>query len=125
MYKKLIFSLIVALAGLTSCNNNSSYKNVSISDLKVANEANYLILDVRQPEEYQQGHVPNAKLIPLGELESRISEIPDDTTVYVICRSGNRSKTAAGILSKNGKTDERNVEGGTLAWQAAGYSVIR
>ena len=122
MFKKLILGV---LATLTACNSNSAFKNVSVSDLKTANEPNMLIVDVRQPEEYAQGHVPGAKLIPLGQLESKLAEIPDNAPVYVICRSGSRSKTASDILVKNGKIDVRNVQGGTLAWQAAGYTVNR
>ena len=122
MFKKLILGV---LATLTACSSNSAFKNVSVSDLKNANEPNMLIVDVRQPEEYAQGHVPGAKLIPLGQLESKLAEIPDNAPVYVICRSGSRSKTASDILVKNGKIDVRNVQGGTLAWQAAGYTVNR
>jgi rhodanese-related sulfurtransferase len=125
MFKKLSLSLIAALTGLTACNTNAAYKNVSVGDLKAANEPNRLILDVRQPNEFSDGHVPGAKLIPLGELEARLSDVPNDAAVYVICRSGNRSKTASDILTKNGKTDVRNVQGGTLAWQAAGFPVER
>ncbi|MFN3266997.1 MAG: rhodanese-like domain-containing protein [Deinococcales bacterium] len=122
MLRKLVLS---ALATLTACNSSTAHKNVTVSDLKNANEPNSFILDVRQPEEYAQGHVPRAKLIPLGQLESRLGEIPDNAPIYVICRSGNRSKTASVILAKNGKTDVRNVQGGMLAWQTAGYAVSR
>ena len=125
MLKQLTFSLVAALTGLTACNTNTAYKNVSVGDLKAATEPNRLILDVRQPEEFTQGHVPGAKLIPLGELGTRLSDVPNDAPIYVICRSGNRSKTASSLLVKNGKADVRNVEGGTLAWQAAGYPVER
>ena len=118
-------TLANALTGLTACNTNTAYKNVSVGDLKAATEPNRLILDVRQPEEFTQGHVPGAKLIPLGELGTRLSDVPNDAPIYVICRSGNRSKTASSLLVKNGKADVRNVEGGTLAWQAAGYPVER
>jgi rhodanese-related sulfurtransferase len=96
-----------------------------VNDLKNATEPNRIILDVRQPEEFADGHVSGAKLIPLGQLEANLAQISDDAPIYVICRSGNRSKTASDILVKGGKKDVRNVEGGIIAWQAAGYSVSR
>lgn len=125
MLKKLSLSLIAAITGLTACNTNTAYKNVSVNELKTSSEPNRLILDVRQPEEFAQGHVPGAKLIPLGELQSRLADVPNDVPVYVICQSGRRSQSASDILSKNGKTDVRNVQGGTLAWKAAGFPVER
>lgn len=118
----LIFSLLLALM---SCNKASAYKNVAVSDLHRASEAEYVLLDVRQPDEYAEGHVQGSRLIPLGELEARVSQLPDDKPIYVICRSGNRSRTASQILNKAGKKDVRNVQGGMLAWVAAGYPVER
>ena len=125
MLKKLVLGLTAILSSLTACNTDSVYKNVSVADLKAASEPNRMILDVRQPEEFAQGHVQGAKLIPLGQLEANLARVPDNAPVYVICRSGSRSMRASDILVKNGKTDVRNVKGGTLAWQAAGYPVAR
>ena len=118
----LILSLLLVLA---SCNKASAYKNVSVSDLHGASETKLVLLDVRQPDEFAEGHVQGSRLIPLGELEARTAELPDDQPIYVICRSGNRSKTASQILNKAGKKDVRNVQGGILAWVAAGYPVQR
>jgi rhodanese-related sulfurtransferase len=115
---------VILIALLSAC-TNSSYKNVSVNDLNTVASTNPMILDVRQPEEYAAGHVKNAKLVPLASLESRLSEIPSDQAVFVICHTGRRSKIASELLNKNGKTDIRNVEGGMVAWQAAGFSVER
>ena len=118
------FALILIVI-LTAC-TNSSFRNVSVNDLNnTAVSTNPIILDVRQPEEYASGHVKNAKLIPLASLESRLNEIPNDQTVFVICQSGRRSKIASELLSQHRKTDIRNVEGGMTAWQAAGFAVER
>jgi rhodanese-related sulfurtransferase len=125
MLKQLSLSLIAAINNLTARNTSSAYKNVSVNDLKTSNEPNRLILDVRQPQEFAHGHVPGAKLIPLGELRARLADVPNDVPVYVICQSGRRSQSASEILSKNGKTDVRNVQGGTGAWMAAGFAVQR
>ncbi len=102
---------------------DTTYKNVSVQDLAKANEANRIILDVRELDEYEAGHVADSLLIPVGELASRTSELPKDAPLYVICRSGNRSKQASEILLKAGFKDVRNVEGGILAWQSAGLAV--
>ena len=83
------------------------------------------LLDVREPWEYQAGHVPGAHLIPLGELEERVSEVPRDREVLAICHSGQRSLAAAGYLQHLGYAAVRNVDGGTAAWIERGYPVER
>ena len=81
------------------------------------------LLDVREPWEYQDGHVPGAQLIPLGELEQRVGEVPRDRPVLAICHSGQRSLAAAGYLLKLGYPSVSNVDGGTAAWIERGYPV--
>lgn len=115
----------VLLLALVGCAPKLAYKNVSVGDLKAASEANYVILDVRRPDEYAAGHVPGARLLPVDEVASREVELSKDTTYYVICHSGNRSKVASETLAKAGFKDIRNVEGGIQAWEAAGYPVER
>ena len=79
------------------------------------------LLDVREPWEYLAGHVPGAQLIPLGELEQRVSEVPRNREVLAICHSGQRSLAAAGYLLQLGYTAVSNVDGGTAAWIESGY----
>jgi rhodanese-related sulfurtransferase len=81
------------------------------------------LLDVREPWEYHQGHVPGAQLIPLGELEQRVSEVPRDRPVLAICHSGQRSLAAAGYLQQLGYPTVSNVDGGTAAWIERGFPV--
>jgi rhodanese-related sulfurtransferase len=83
------------------------------------------LLDVREPWEYAAGHVPGAALIPLGELEQRVSEVPRERAVLAICHSGSRSLAAAGYLRSLGYPDVSNVDGGTAAWIERGYPVER
>ena len=85
-----------------------------------------LLLDVREPQEYAQGHAPGSVLIPLGELDQRLAEISQykDKPVALICRSGNRSAHAQKVLLKAGFTATTNIEGGMIAWQRAGLPVI-
>ncbi|MGI9032362.1 MAG: rhodanese-like domain-containing protein [Acidimicrobiales bacterium] len=80
------------------------------------------VIDVRQPEEYDGGHVPGARLIPLSEVGMRVREVPADGPVYVICLSGSRSQRAAEFLRRQG-IDALNVAGGTKAWVESGRPV--
>src|SRR6516162_477112 len=77
------------------------------------------LLDVREPEEWEAGHVPGAVHIPLGELGARYTELEQDRPLYVICRSGNRSGHAARALAGAG-WDASNVSDGMIGWHAAG-----
>ena len=82
-----------------------------------------VLLDVREPSEYAEGHIPGVALIPMGEVPNRLSEIPKDKTVIVTCRSGNRSGQIAEYLRQQGYDDVHNMKGGILAWQDAGLPV--
>lgn len=77
------------------------------------------VLDVRQPEEYQSGHIAGAKLIPLSQLGSRLHELPRDREIVCVCRSGSRSSAATRQLQASGYTCY-NLSGGMIAWQRAG-----
>lgn len=82
------------------------------------------ILDVRQPDEFRAGHIPGAKVIPLGELGSRQGELPRNRDILCVCRSGARSGVAARQLRDQG-LNAINLRGGMIAWQGAGYTVKR
>ena len=82
-----------------------------------------IIIDVRTPQEYTQGHLPKAQNIPLQELEKRMGELSahKNKELFLVCASGGRSHTATQTLLKNGFTKAQNVLGGTRGWQAKGY----
>ncbi len=98
--------------------------NISVDEASELFKQGAYMLDVRQPEEWAQGHIDGAILIPLGELESRISEIPTDRDVLIICRSGNRSTQARELLRSAGLTRTTSIMGGMNAWLAAGLPVV-
>ncbi|MFD2607916.1 rhodanese-like domain-containing protein [Deinococcus taklimakanensis] len=75
-----------------------------------------LLVDVREPGEYQEVHAEGAQLLPLGELEARHAELPRDRELVMICRSGARSARAAEYLLGQGFERVVNLAGGTLAW---------
>lgn len=81
------------------------------------------LLDVRETDEWVAGHAPGAVHIPLGELQSRVGEVPADRDVYVVCRSGGRSGQATAFLSAEGWS-ATNVEGGMERWAGAGRSMV-
>ncbi len=77
-----------------------------------------LVVDVRQPEEFRQGHISGAKLIPLNELPRRLQELPKGGEIVCVCATGNRSNSAAKMLAKEGYT-VFDLQGGMLAWRRA------
>lgn len=83
------------------------------------------IVDVRDPSEWQQGHIPGAVHIPLAELGQRAAELNPFRPTAVICASGTRSSTAASLLAARGFKHVANVMGGMEGWEAAGYPVVR
>jgi rhodanese-related sulfurtransferase len=95
---------------------------VSVADL-AARLDGALLVDVRQPDEYEAGHVPFARLIPLQELPERVHELPAGEEIFVICRSGSRSHVASEFLIEQGRAAV-NVAGGTLAWFKSGREVV-
>jgi rhodanese-related sulfurtransferase len=99
--------------------------SITVSELhaRLGVEPPPFLLDVREPWEYVAGHVPGAELIPLGELEQRVSEVPRDRPVFAICHSGQRSLAAAGYLQAIGYREVTNVDGGTAAWIERGYPI--
>lgn len=83
-----------------------------------------ILIDVREKSEWAQGHTPQTRHIPLQTLPRRIDELPRDRTVLVICRSGNRSLSAARYLQEQG-FEARSVAGGIGVWAAHGLPVTR
>lgn len=82
-----------------------------------------VILDVREQDEWDAGHIPGAVFIPMSEIQGRVSEVPKDKLVIVQCRSGNRSSQVTDYLQQQGFSNVRNLAGGLNGWQAAGLPV--
>lgn len=97
---------------------------IDITAAHAKREAGAFILDVRQPDEWDEYHIPGATLIPLGELASRMNEVPRDQEVVVVCRSGNRSQQGRDILLQAGFTQVTSMAGGLSQWRAAGYPTV-
>lgn len=99
-------------------------KEISVDEAYQLFQNDEYILDVRQPEEYEAGHIPGSVLIPLDILESRLSEIPKDNVVVVVCRSGNRSATGRDILLNAGFPNVTSMAGGMNQWIIKGYEIV-
>jgi len=99
------------------------YRTLSPAEaVRVINQDDTLVLDVREDSEVASGRIAGAKHIPLGSLPKRMGDIEKhkDTPVVVYCRSGNRSAVAASQLTAAGFQDVVNLQGGVQAWQTAG-----
>jgi rhodanese-related sulfurtransferase len=83
-------------------------------------QATPVLIDVREPWEYNGGHAKGARNIPLGQLPKRLGEVPRDRDVLVICQSGHRSMNAVNFLHQQGITQAINVTGGTAMWRMHG-----
>jgi sulfur dioxygenase len=80
---------------------------------------------VRERDEWNEGHIPDAQFIPLGELPARVGELDAARPVITICRSGQRSLVAVEILQRAGFTDVASMAGGMLAWAQARQPIER
>lgn len=86
-------------------------------------QAGAVVIDVREPEEWSAGHLPDSLLVPMSQVESRIAEIGFDRSAVVVCRSGGRSRTITQLLTTRG-LNAVNLAGGMLAWEQAGLPVV-
>jgi rhodanese-related sulfurtransferase len=96
---------------------------IDVDELARRLEAGAELVDVREADEYEQGHIPSAQLVPLSELTERVDELPEAPPLLLVCRSGARSMRAAEYLAGLG-FEAVNVAGGTLAWIASGRDVV-
>ena len=100
-------------------------REVDVAEAQRRQDAGALLIDVREPVEWQAGHAPGARHIPLGTLTQHLVELPRDRDVLLICRSGNRSGTACGLLGRHGFDRAFNVIGGMQGWARAGLPIAR
>jgi rhodanese-related sulfurtransferase len=89
---------------------------------KLKNDKQVIVVDVRQPEEYREGHIAGSKLIPLGELNKRMNELPKDKEIICVCASGSRSQSATKFLISAG-FNAFDVKGGMFMWQRSNLPV--
>jgi len=102
-------------------------KSISPAELQkiLATQPSSTVIDVRTPVEFAEVHVPQARSVPLDELNPSALQLAKDQPVYILCRSGQRAMKAAEKFAKEGFTQPIVIEGGTLAWIAANLPVTR
>ena len=123
--KRVYIWILLVLMLLTACGQDKGndqeavYVNITAQEAKkiMDSQEGYILLDVRTQEEYDQGHIPGAIVVPDTEIEARAEEVlPDkDQLILVYCRSGRRSKNAAQILVELGYTNIKEF-GGIIDW---------
>ncbi len=125
MTRRALLGLLALPLLLAACGPKGSYRNIGPEELYQAAAQGALIVDVRTPMEFAQGHVPGAVNLPVEEVARWAKDLPKDRPVYLYCRSGNRSRQAAEYLARQGYANLYNLEGGILAIERAGYPLVR
>ena len=117
MKKWIIAMLTISLLALAACSNDSaSYETIEINEVEEKMAEGYIVLDVREPDEFAEGHIPSAQNKPLSVLQQDdLNELSKDEKYIIICRSGNRSQTASEILFNEGY-EVVNVSAGMSSW---------
>jgi rhodanese-related sulfurtransferase len=102
------------------------FHRINVAEAKeMVSSGEYAIIDVRNPDEYQAGHLPGATLIPVNSVFQRKDELPGDKKIIFVCAVGQRSALAAEMAAAAGLPADRlfNLDGGTDAWRKAGEAV--
>jgi phage shock protein E len=110
---------------VTEAREAAEHVSVEVVHGALGSGGDVTVVDVREPYEWESGHLPGARLIPRGTLEDRSAEeLPDrDRRIVVHCNAGNRGALAAKTLMEMGYTNVANLEGGLDAWRERGYEV--
>jgi len=121
------FVLLILMFVAIATQSWAAGKNISAREAKVLLDGNkkIFLMDVRTPEEFSRGRLPGAVLIPIGELERRIAEVPGNRTIVVYCTVGSRSNTAAKLLAQKGYRNVYNITYGLLDWYRNGFPLQR
>ncbi len=123
-----VLILFLLLGNLTAIAGGPKFKHsYNVSQANDAAQQGVLFIDVRNPDEVSTVafDVKEIVNIPLDSLESRLAEIPRDRQVILVCRSGRRTETAYAIVTKHGLKNIGKMKGGMLAWEEAGFPVLK
>jgi rhodanese-related sulfurtransferase len=118
----IAIAIIIYLIAVGGGTNSSSRSEISVEQAYQLYQQGAFVLDVRTQQEWDEYHAPNTTLIPLDQLQSRLSELPKDKQIVVVCRSGNRSQEGRNILLSAG-FQATSMTGGLKDWSAKGYPI--
>lgn len=125
--KNILSAILFLLLAFTSCNSQSSYKNISVTDFSVGiTQTGSQMVDVRSPEEYNEKHIAKAINYNINDanFEANMNLLDKKRPVYFYCLAGSRSKKAADWASANGFTQVYNLESGINSWLKEGKPVV-
>jgi rhodanese-related sulfurtransferase len=92
---------------------------------RLMNDQNAVVVDVRDPADFNAGHIPNAKHIPLADIEKRASELKLDKPIIFVCQTGTKAGKAASTLRKTGRENVFVLDAGLRAWKEAGLPIVK
>ena len=125
-YLLLVLMMMLAMA---SCEGQSGAKKLSVNEFekKLTETPGKIILDVRTPNEYNSGHLPDAMLINVNDkdFKSKIEQLDKSKPVFVYCKAGYRSSNASAILLQSGFKEVYDLQGGIDSWSGAKKTVVR
>ena len=119
----LVVLVVYLIASAGGSGTDRLARDISVDEAyQMYQQSGTFVVDVRTQEEWDEYHAPNTTLIPLDQLQSRLSEVPKDKKILVVCRSGNRSQQGRDILLSAGY-NATSMTGGLNEWYAKGYPI--
>ncbi|NPA06907.1 MAG: rhodanese-like domain-containing protein [Chloroflexi bacterium] len=129
----LLLGLLTALAALlVGCGEKTTFKKLTPPEAyqliqQHKDDPNFVILDVRTPEEYRAGHIPGAQNLDFyaPDFQEKLSQLPKDKVYFIYCNSGNRSGQTFEMMKRMGFKEVYDLQGGIQAWYQGGYPITR
>lgn len=127
MHIALAATLLLSFAACGSADQETRSRVTTAPELqeRLKSAKKPLVVDVREPSEFDSGHIDGALLAPLGSVDKGLPGVEKDREIVLVCRSGRRSAKAQEILAAQGYTRLQNMEGGMLAWEKLGYPTVK
>lgn len=120
------FAVLAIIIKMEITRLTKKYKDVSVNEaVMLLNKDNAVVVDVREDKEIKGGIIKDARHITLGQLSTRMGELPKVSPILVYCRSGSRSGHACHQLTKAGFEDVSNMKGGIMAWESANLPLAK
>ena len=126
MNKRLLSAFVIGLLAVSACADEIATITAEALHKTLEAKAEHpLVIDVREPAEFEASHIDGALLAPLATVEENLAQIPKDREIVLVCRSGRRSGIAYERLAARGYTRMWNMTGGMVAWEKLGYPVVK
>ena len=127
---RLSLLLVALLIGACTAGNTGTELLPAQADSLIqarAKDSSFLMIDVRTPQEYAMGHIAGARLIDFhgADFAAEVGKLPRDASIFLYCRSGNRSGKALDLMKGMGFKDVRHLSGGITSWQAEARPLVR